>query len=159
MLWNRDIPDGVTEEDVREYTEYCVERTALGYGRDRETLKLSYGVLLDHLVNSMKFDSNRFVIHSAHDNTIVGLLVAISNGSTQFPWPDYASSIVFEVWEKPVENENKEKEMKRFARVLYEKRTLRWPNGEEWMSVEDVEKMWKDVLVDEQRYLNVVCPC
>ena len=56
-------------------------------------------------------------------------------------------------------HERKTKEMKRFVRILYDKLPLRWPNGEEWMSVDDLQQMWKDVLVDEKRYLNVVCPC
>eukprot|EP01084_Bolivina_argentea_P239236 402130_1 len=76
-----DLPpeDVVSEQEMRDFINYVSLRICKYHGMDRESVKLTTGVLLSKLVDNMNVLENKFVIYSGHDGTIQRLLVALAN--------------------------------------------------------------------------------
>ena len=171
-----DLPpsDIVSEEELRNYINYTSRRVCKHHGIDRETLRLSCGVFLKKLSDNMSNLENRFVIYSAHDNTVQSLLVALADGKDfEFPWPKYAANLIFEVWERNNrKNEDEEtfvmefkdwirgidKTRGKYVRVLYDGHVIHL-NGNEFTPIEVIQDMWNDLMMDKETYWKRECIC
>eukprot|EP01084_Bolivina_argentea_P239237 402135_1 len=169
-----DLPpeDVVSEQEIRDFINYVRFRSY--HGMDRESVKLTTGVLLNKLVDNMNGLENKFVIYSGHDGTIQRLLVALANVKDfKFPWPAYSSHLIFEVWEKSIiKDEDKsdfmmsvkdwfngiDRTRSKYVRVLYEGNIIHL-NGEEFIPIDVFGDMWKDIMIDDETYWNRECVC
>lgn len=172
-----DLPptDLVSKDLLAKFIAYSSERICKMHGLDRETLRLSHGVLLAKLVRNMKGLEDRFLVYSAHDGTLQRLLVSLANGKDfRFPWPRYAASLIFEVWERQIERDTeKEKTFvesvtewfsgedrtrAKYVRILYEGNVV-YLEGDEFTHISRFEEMWSDVMLDEETYWLDECVC
>eukprot|EP01084_Bolivina_argentea_P306266 529216_1 len=152
-----DLPssDVVTESELQEFVDFTFKRAMKIFSYNRNMIKLSSGVLLKKLIDNIKNERNKFVICSVHVETILLLLIALTNGmKVDFKWPMYVSSVIIEVWE----NELNDGELGKYVRIFHDKELMKI-NGKEYIDIEELSKMWEDVMCDEEEHINSVCVC
>eukprot|EP01084_Bolivina_argentea_P086175 155758_1 len=140
----------ITEIEIKNYINYVFRRAMKIYSLDRDIMRLSFAVLINKFLNGMKNKSDTFGIISGHDETIMLLLIAITNGEeVDFKWPKYLSAVIFEVWEKKLANKN----IERYVKVFYDKKIMKI-NGKECIQISELEQMWGDLIWTESQFLD-----
>merc|ERR1712048_1216308 len=114
----------------------------------RESLRLSWGVVMNNMMKWMQGNEGTFVVSSCHDNSLLAVLCSIYGQrwrEMDLDWPYYANYITFEVW---ADGDSGERNVK----ILY--------NGKEFyaLSLKELHNKWKDVMIDQQTYFDKECP-
>ena len=151
MKQNVGIPQTVSEEDVWKYINYF-DRPIEKHFQRSDMLRIGYGVLLNELLEEIKKESGMFVVSSAHDWTVYPLMRALLRHCSDEikekhgQWPSYAASIIFEVWET--------EDGKRMVRLIHDREVMPL-DGREFIEIEEIEKMWRDIIMSRQMLYNM----
>ena len=150
-----DVPGDFTDDDLFEFGKYMTMIHCGMMNYDRESLRLSWGNVVYQLFEKMKVSDGTFMISSCHDNSLLAVLCSIY-GDKIFEidptWPYYGDFVTFEVWED-------ENDGKRNVKFLYNTESVNAFDGKDMISLDDLERKWQDIMVDEDTYFNKVCVC
>ena len=158
---NTDLPlmNIINRNEMEKFVNYFVDIAYNVFAKEN-MLRMSNGVLLGKLLNSFENDRDKFVINSGHDFTLAGLLWCLLRHcqdkdilDKHHSWPDYADSLIFEVWEYD-NNDN----YIRKVRIIHNQDIMKI-NGKEFIELRQLETMWRDLLINYQTLINVECCC
>ena len=161
-----DLPMEINKKDIEKYCVHFFDSVYNIFFSRNDMLRLSNGVLLTQLLESMRNERGKFVINSGHDFTIAPLMWSLLRNCKDksllklHHWPDYADNLIFEVWEFDINhnNDDDDDENKRFVRILHNRKLLKI-NGKEFIELDDLQNMWRDLLASEQTLMNIECCC
>lgn len=147
MEHQMDIPPNFSKNDLIQFGKFMTMIHCKMMNNDRESLRLSWGVVLNNMSKWMQADNNdkTFVISSCHDNSLLAVLCSIYgtnwNKIMELEWPYYSDYVTFEVWKDLVTND-------RNVKILY--------NGKEFVELllNELLQKWNDVMIDEETYFN-----
>mmetsp|Transcript_340 Transcript_340/g.421 ORF Transcript_340/g.421 Transcript_340/m.421 type:complete len:476 (-) Transcript_340:409-1836(-) len=134
------LPWELDDRQIKELDRFGLEQVAkyIGYGRDALTLetgmKLSLGRYVSEVIEEIKLKKEGILyLTSAHDTTLIPLLIILDLMDNTRSWPGFCSDIAIELWEdlhvaEPNEMiTNATSDNRYYIRILY--------NGEEQYKV------------------------
>jgi len=65
------------------------------------------------------------------------------------------SFVIFEVWQRMEDDGNR----KKYVKVLYNGEPLKAFDGENCIALDELEKRWSDIMIDEKTYFGQECLC
>lgn len=143
-----DRPSMFTQQWLNEFGKYLTRIVTAQMAGDRESLKLTFGKALKHMLDDMESAQNeesgsgRMILTSCHDDTLLALLCSVYGENvheSDIAWPDYASWIAFELWREGGS-------AKRVVKVLYNGEPLEIFEGQNCIDLDDLREQWSDVI-------------
>eukprot|EP00485_Elphidium_margaritaceum_P006173 CAMPEP_0202705870 /NCGR_PEP_ID=MMETSP1385-20130828/18375_1 /ASSEMBLY_ACC=CAM_ASM_000861 /TAXON_ID=933848 /ORGANISM="Elphidium margaritaceum" /LENGTH=440 /DNA_ID=CAMNT_0049364211 /DNA_START=8 /DNA_END=1327 /DNA_ORIENTATION=+ len=135
---NTERPHGFETEHLGQLGRYMTKLHTIGMSLDRESLKLFWGNVIFKMLRLMKSEDRRMVVSSCHDNSLLCVLCSVYGSdihTMHVEWPAYGSFIVFEVWKTADDG-------KKYVKVLYNGKPLKAFNGQDFVSLQQLEDQW-----------------
>ncbi|KAG2388581.1 hypothetical protein C9374_000020 [Naegleria lovaniensis] len=126
LFHGHELPKGITLQDVEYVSQHVGKSGSFLFSAQDDVLKMNVGMLLRHLVTSMKksgnkhlqkeLDQRKMEVYLAHDTTIMPLLLALNMYNDE--WPAFAATLAFELYA------TKKNPSKQFVKIVYNNQTL-----------------------------------
>ena len=147
------VPESVSEQEVRRYVDY-LDAPIHDFFKRSDMMRISNGVMFSELLEEMRNGDGAFVVSSGHDYTLFPIVCSLLRHCRDDEvmrkhgqWPTYGAHIIFEVWEE--EGEGITDDDKRMVRVIRDREVVPL-NGKEFIEIQELEAMWRDLLASRQ---------